>query len=449
MISPEELLAGLNRPLPFADDAEKGLLSCMLQRPDLIPEAPAPEAFYHEANRLVLVTMAAMYATSQHIDPVLLTHRMRDEGSLDKVGGAAAISELFAFVPIPNHWQFYRAIVAEKHALRTVITACASAANQLLNLDGSVTWQDAIAQALATVNEADTLDTSAELPHRPISDILHDVFDKAQERQQNPGAIAGISTGIQGIDSVTGGMQQGRLWTVSAESSEGKSSLARQFIENACALGHAGVIYTYEMMDDEEGARILCSQGSIDSAALKIARLENRYDQDRLTRAMKDVCSWDIAIVDVSGKTIEAITRDIARRRKRLKTGQRLVALIDYTQLCKTAAKTHNREREVAHITATAKQCAKLNKCTIIMPSQENKDGEVRESMAIEQDSDVLIQIRKPVIVEKKKAYQQGDKPQETDWRRELFFRKNRDGEKFKTVKVILNGKHFRFDPAY
>lgn len=450
MMTPEEILASLSTaPMPFSDDAEKGVLSCILQKPALIAEAPMPDAFYHSANREIFLAMLALHASKGILDPVLLTHKMRDEGTLDRAGGAATISELYSFIPIPAHWPHYRKIVAEKHALRTVITACASAASQLLHItDQASSVDDAISNALAEINAIDTLDTNAELPNRPIREILQSVIEKAQERATNPGAIPGISTGIEGIDELTGGLQPGRLWTISAESSEGKSSLGRQMIEYACMLGHAGVIYTYEMMDDEEGARILCSHAKIESNALKFAKLENRYDQERLVRTMRQVSEWNIAIVDVSGKTIETIVRDIARRKKRLPKGSELVALIDYTQLCKTSVKAHNREREVAHITSTAKQCAKMNKCTIIMPSQENKDGEVRESMAIEQDSDVLIQIRKPAAVAKKPAYQQSTN-EEPDWTRELWLKKNRDGEKFRSVKVTLNGKFFRFDPAY
>ena len=41
-LSAEELLASLNRPLPFSDEAEKGVISCLLQDPvERIPETKA------------------------------------------------------------------------------------------------------------------------------------------------------------------------------------------------------------------------------------------------------------------------------------------------------------------------------------------------------------------------------------------------------------------------
>ena len=135
------------------------------------------------------------------------------------------------------------------------------------------------------------------------------------------------------------------------------------------------------------------------------------------------VSEWDMHIIDVAGKTIEQICRDITRRARKLPASKRIVAMIDYIQLCKTAATDKkNREREVAHITATAKQCAKTTGAHIIMPSQQNKDGEVRESMAIEQDADNLIQIQK-VKQQGKKVWQRGeqDEDEKPSWVRKIF----------------------------
>jgi hypothetical protein len=55
--SAEELLASINRALPFSDEAEKGVLSCLLQDPnerlsDCRVTLPAL-AFYHDANRTI------------------------------------------------------------------------------------------------------------------------------------------------------------------------------------------------------------------------------------------------------------------------------------------------------------------------------------------------------------------------------------------------------------
>ena len=51
----------------------------------------------------------------------MVTNVLRDQNLLDKVGGPAAITELFTFVPSPAHYQHYKKIVLDKYLLRQLI----------------------------------------------------------------------------------------------------------------------------------------------------------------------------------------------------------------------------------------------------------------------------------------------------------------------------------------
>lgn len=444
----EDLLASLNKQLPYDDDTEQAILSCLLQRPSLCDEAPHSEIMYHEANRIILTTIIGLFAAGKPIDQISLTHALRNANKLTIVGGPAFISELFTLIPSASNYQYYLTILRDKFAFRQMIGAMAAGIAHLQafqEADG-VSATDAIQHVTKLVCEAVNDDSSADLPCRQIGELLTDVLNGIEERCANPGKIPGISTGFAGFDKYLGGLEDGRLTVIAGESSDGKSCLARQFVESACLQDHVGVIYTYEMRDTEEAGRLICSQAGIDSSNLKHGMLTRVEHQSIGVKTMR-LSKWPISIVDVAGKTIEQICRDIARRSKRLKQGQKLVASIDYIQLCLTS-KTNggNREREVAHITATAKQCAKMTGAHIIMPSQLNEDGKVRESRAIEQDSDNLIIIQKPF--EKQAKAWEKKKEDEPNYDRNLFIKKNRNGERLKIVKATLNGRFFRFDPA-
>lgn len=446
----EELLASLNLPLPFSDEAEKGVISCLLQHPSRCDEAPSPETFYHEANRTVAAMIMAFHGAGKPIDPVLITRALRDQNLLDKVGGASAISELFAFIPMPSYFSHYCDIMREKFAFRQMIGALAAGIAHLQAFQGveGETAADALQHCQKLVCEAVNDDGTPDIPCQPIKDLLFAVIDQAEHHLAHPGMIPGVTTGLPAMDAITGGMESGCLTIIAAESSDGKSSLARQMLEAAAIEGHAVVDYTYEMMPVMEARRLLCSQGRIDSTALKRGLL-SEGQQSTLSVQMAKISRWNISIVDVAGKTIEQICRDLARRAKRLPHGKKLVACIDYIQLCKTSlAGKANREREVAHITATAKQCAKMTGAHIIMPSQVNQEGNVRESMAIEQDADTLVHIIKvkDAATAKKKPWERADEDETPDFRRDLYFKKVRDGERFKKLRVVLTGKHFRFD---
>lgn len=445
----EELLASLNKPLPYSDETEQAILSCLLQRPSLCDEAPHAEMLYHEANRIILSNIIGLFASGKPVDQISLTHSLRNANKLDIVGGPAFISELFTMVPTVSHYQYYLTIVREKFQFRQMIGALAAGIAHLQAFTGAdeVSATDALQHVTKLVCEAVNDDSSADLPFKPIGELLTDVVNGIEDRCANPGRIPGISTGFAGFDKYLGGLEEGRLTVIAGESSDGKSCLARQFVESACLNDHVGVIYTYEMRDTEEAGRLICCQAGVDSGNLKNGML-TRAEQDSVGVKTMRLSKWPISIVDVAGKTIEQICRDIARRSKRLKSGQKLVASIDYIQLCLTAKTSNgNREREVAHITATAKQCAKMTGAHIIMPSQLNEDGKVRESRAIEQDSDNLIIIQKPFEKDKTKAWEK-KKEEEPNYERNLFIKKNRNGERLKIVKATLNGRFFRFDPA-
>lgn len=447
-MSIENDLASLNQALPASCEDERGLLSCILQRPSLIDEAPPPEQCYHEANRVILATLLTMRGLGMPLDdPISLTRMLREAKKLDIVGGPAGISELFTFVPIPAHWPHYLKVVREKFQFRQMIGALAAGIAHLqafTGIDGA-SATDALEHCQKLVCEAVNDDGSSDLEYKPIKELVMQVLEESQTMAETGKKIPGLSTGISAIDAIMGGLEGGCLTVVSAESSDGKSSLCRQMLEAVCEEGHCAVDYTYEMMPSAEARRMLCSQGRIDSKNLKMGLL-TKGEQMALGVQARKISGWDMHIIDAAGKTIEQICRDIARRSKKLPAGKKLVALIDYIQLCKTSAKTSSREREVAHITATAKQCAKMTGAHIIMPSQQNKEGDVRESMAVEQDCDNLIQILKITDTGKKEAWKKDKEAEEPNNKRKVFFKKLRDGERYTYVLMELVGRFFRFE---
>ena len=457
----EELLADINKPLPYSEEAEKGVISSWIQRPDLLDDGGVqPAAFYNEALRTIAVEMMARKAdgklvTSDYgVDVPLFTHHLTTRGLLDRVGGPSALTELFTFVPVPGHYTYYRQILTDCYKRRELMHRLLLGVERLQTMRRTGEDEDlsaVVSEIHTRISDVETDDDSAELPCRPIEAIINTVVEKLEYRNANPGVLPGVSTGIAGLDELTGGMQRGRLWSVLAESSEGKSSLCRQMVEHACSLGHVGVIYTYEMMDDEEAGRMICSQSVVSSTSMKKGSF-SRAEFDGLQEACRKIKSWKISIVDAAGRYIEDIHRDILRRKKRLKEGQELIVMIDYIQLALTRKECNSRQREIAHITGSSKQCAKRAQCTLLMPSQVNKDGEAREAMDIEQDADVVIKVSKPDSKKGRKqpAWKRGQEEDEESEaekaKRFLKLTKNRDGPKGDSVLTRLVGPHFRFE---
>ena len=333
-MTPEDLLSSLDRPLPLDYDAEQSVISCILQNPRLCDELPSIELFYHPVSRMVMTGIVAVIASKLPLDQITLTRALREHGTLDKCGGPFYLSSLVMggeSCAVPSHYPHYLSLISEKFRLRKMILALAEGISQLQAFKASdgVSAASVLDGCQKLVCEAANDDGSEDLPFRSIGEILTSVVDGIEERSANPGKIPGISTGFAGLDKYLGGMEGGRLTIIAGESSDGKSCLARQFVESACIQDHAGVMYTYEMRDDEEGGRLICSQSKVNSNALKYGNL-TRGEQMAVASQVAKISRWPITIIDAAGKTIEQICRDIARRSKKLKQGQKLVASIDY-----------------------------------------------------------------------------------------------------------------------
>lgn len=482
-----ELLATINKPLPQARDSEEQVLAAWMKWPSVLEDPGiSPACFADDSLQTLAKELLAMQAEKRpmfcdgRFDLVLFFNHLEKAGLLDRLRGQAV--DVFSLFPLPSHYTYHRQIVQETSRRRCMIRMLALAVDRLQNFGRTEgeTLDGIVSDLHQHLSELETADEAAELPHRPTPQIVEEVLQKVEDQRQHPGNIPGVSTGFPRLDRLTGGLQPGRLWTVLAESSHGKSMLGRQMLEEAAAQGHAGIIYTYEMMDDEEISRMLCSQGRVSSNHLLLGTL-HESETEALRRAADTVRGWDITVIDVAGRCIEDIHRDIRRRSRRLAEGQHLIAMIDYPQIARVRKRCSNREQEIAFITGETKQCAKAAvRTTIILPSQVNKEGDARESMAIEQDADVKLQILSPDPLLKRgphtsassnanasahfrsrsqplpKPWEQTSAPPPSEttpaedllqqMRRRLYLGKNRGGRRGDSLPVLMKGDIFRFE---
>jgi len=454
--STEDLLASFgNKPLPMDYDAETGVISCLLQKPSLCEELPPLEFFYHPVSRMIFTGIVAVLASKLPLDPITLTRVLREANTLDKCGGAYGISELLlggGVSVLPQHYPHYLFIISEKFRIRQMIRALAAGIAHLqafTEVDG-ISATNALEHCQKLVCEAVNDDGSSDMDFKPMADLMRDVVDQIEERVANPGKLPGITTGFSKLDEFTGGLERGTLTVIAGKPSDGKSILARQICENACMNGYAASIYSVEMTPLQESNRLLCSQAMIDAQQMKMG-IMSRGEMMAISAKIPQISKWDMQIKDAAGSTIERICRDIARRSKKLQPGQELVAEIDYLQICTTSEKdVGNREQEVSHIAKTAKLCAKTTGARIIFPCQLNKQGEARESEAIEQHADNFYIIMDHVSEDepKKKAWEKSEPKEapEHDFA-DLFLKKVRNGIRRVKVNFRRTGRFFRFEP--
>ena len=177
----------------------------------------------------------------------------------------------------------------------------------------------------------------------------------------------------------------------------GKTTLALNIAQNVAVHDKPVAIFSLEMSREEIVSRMLCSTGRIDSQRLRTGRL-NDTDFTKLQTAANVLYKKPVFVDDSPGLTVTEIRAKARRMRRR--PGLSLI-VVDYLQLMQGSG-GENRQQEIANISRSLKNLARELEVPVIACSQLNRSlearedkrprlGDLRESGAIEQDSDVVM----------------------------------------------------------
>ena len=202
------------------------------------------------------------------------------------------------------------------------------------------------------------------------------------------------------IDNITAGLQPSDLIIIAGRPSMGKTSLALGMAEHAAIRANLTVgIFSLEMSKVQLVLRMLSSQASLDSHALRTGQLDRHAEWSQLVDAANRLASAKIFIDDSGGMTVQQM-RGKARRLK-AEHGLDLL-IIDYLQLMQGRSDSESRQQEISDISRSLKALAKELDIPVVALSQlsravENRTdkrpvlSDLRESGAIEQDADVVM----------------------------------------------------------
>lgn len=418
----EEKLASLNRPLPFSGEAETGLLSCILHDPESrlgeckisVPAA----AFYHSAHRKIYEALLEMGDAGIGIDVISLTVRMKERGTLDAVGGAARLSEIATFVPIPAHYPFYRRVLLRKWERRQLIRVAAEIMEdahepeEATEVDGALIAkaQERVFALTSGVEDGDGGEEHSDVVERVLAKVeaqLHDVALIPDDR---------IPTGFTDLDRMCWGWIRGQVVVLAARPSMGKSALADN-IANHVSLGRGHyreyesqrwnhrakkkvMHVNLEMTNDQCVTRELVGGAGLDLKSMRHGMADHTALEKLKNRAL-EIYPAQKRMYDRPGLSIQKL-RAIARVRKK-RHGLDLI-VIDYLQLmCSESNRARqNRQLEVAEISAGLKEMAKELDVVVLVLAQLNRGVEerankkpqlsdLRESGSIEQDADIVL----------------------------------------------------------
>jgi replicative DNA helicase len=429
---------------PHNVEAEESVLGSMLLSKDAIAEVLEllrEDDFYRPAHRTVFRSVLELYGHGDAVDAVTVQEELRRNGSLADIGGAPFLHTLVASVPTAANASYYARIVKEAGVLRRLIDV----GTQIVQL-GFETPQDterAVDIAESLVYQVAQGRVTED--YHSLRDVLTGTLEAIERLHEDHREITGVPTGFPDLDRLTSGLQPSNLIIVAARPAVGKSTMGLDIARHASVkAGVPTVVFSLEMSKTELVQRLMCAECTVDMQRLRTGRMEES-DWTRLTRSLGKLADAPLFIDDSPGTTMMEIRAKCRRLKQRHGLG---LVVVDYLQLMQPSRRFENRQQEVSEISRSLKLLAKELDVPVIAISQLSRQTEarsdrrpmlsdLRESGALEQDSDVVLFIYRDELYDPESA-----RKGEADF----ILAKHRNGPT-DTVTVTFQGQYSRFAP--
>lgn len=425
-------------------DAERALLGAIMLKPETMHDVSVDirtESFFADKHREIYRAIFEIFQKGDPIDLLSVTTRLKQNGQLERVGGASYLTELIENVPAAGNALFYASEVHSKSMLRGLIGAGEDIAE--LGYSNPDNIDATLDQAEKKVYEV-TNQTSAQ-KFVTIGSALTEAWERFEHLSANHEDIRGVPTGFAALDNLLAGLQKSDLVILAARPSMGKTTFALDLARNAAVQYKKSVgIFSLEMSAGQLVDRMLASEAGVDSWKLRTGKLKSDQEFEAVQAAMTRLSEASIHIDDQPGTNI--LKMRSSARRLHNEHGLDLL-IVDYLQLMSpTATKaSDSMVQQVTEISRSLKILARELNVPVLALSQlsravEQRGGrprlsDLRDSGSIEQDADVVMFIHR-----EDKLNKESDRPNIA----EILVEKHRNGPVGK-AELYFDEKHVRF----
>jgi len=432
--------------LPHEPEAEKAVLGAVLLDPSSlleVMEGLRGEEFYLDSHRLIFDACARLRERGDVADLLTVTNRLREEGLLERVGGATYLSSLVDAIPDVANVSHYAAIVHDKAVKRSLIGTAQRILASCTIDHGEA--REAVENAQRDVSRIAEAALTGGPEH--IGVLARHEMEALEASRETGSTLTGVDTGLIRLNELTSGLQRKDLIILAGRPSMGKTSLGINVCAHAALRsGLKVVIFSLEMSTEQLVRRLLSSVARVNQRRLATGYL-SKSDWTKLNMAAQSLQEADIWIDDSPGLTpLELLAK--ARRIKQDR-GVDLV-MVDYLQLMMGGGRFGNRTEEVSAISRSLKATAKDLDVPMLVLSQLSRQpdrrggdhrpqlSDLRESGSIEQDADVVLFILRPAMYD-----------QEVEDQRitQLIVAKQRNGP-VGEIELVFQHEYTRFENA-
>lgn len=407
---------------------EQSLLGAAMIDPESaqqIVEGLGEDDFADPKHQAIWRAMKFLALPGRSVDIVGVHAHLEDTDEAAMVGGIAYLAGLDVYLPSLSSVPDLIRWVKERSVRRKMELAVREAI-------GSDNRPEEVLRALRESTER----LEGELPTTATAAMLCDgaeesIFPPEDERYLT-------STGLIDLDAKIGGFEPGQVWTVAGRPSVGKSALGMHFGLSAAKDGKRVYLATLEMKRAEVVKRAVSSMSGVDHEHIRNGSYWHGEEKS-VKDAAHELDGLGFWVCDGDNHTVQQIINGAAKHKATY--GMELLVL-DYLQLLSPDGAFDRRDLAIADATRRLKVAARDLDCCVIVLSQLNRQVEyrksgrpmladLRESGAVEQDSDGVILIWRP----------EGVSPEVV----ELLVAKNRAGSTG-PVQVYFRSRILRFE---
>lgn len=399
---------------------EKAYLGSLIKEDFLIKDTIIkPHQLEGARHQELLRTLLELSKSGKRIDLIILTTIPK----LEALGGMSYLSELLSFADIERFSDYEESILEEwkEREKRNILT--------LATLND---W--GIEKVIAELDKINELRSN---DHTSITEAM-ELISNAPWQHSEP--VKGASTGIEELNIMLNGWQNGEVTILAARPSMGKTDCLIHFGKEAGWDGYLPLVFSLEMPLKSISSRLIASTGKFNRTKMRNpSALLSEEQKEKWPNVLKKLDETYIQIYDGPGQSVSEM-RSKARKMINQYPYKKPIIFIDYLTLIKPSeVYGGNAHLQITEISKSLKIMARELDCPVICLAQLNRSVEtrqqkrpmmsdIRESGSVEQDADVII------FLYRERYYDN----QSDDDSLELIISKNRNGP-VGSVKVKYN----------
>ncbi len=403
--------------LPHNVEAEAALLGAMMIDNRLVEDVQTKlhsGHFFEAVHGRIYDAILKLADRNMVANPVTLKPMFDADEAMKQLGGPAYLAQLTGSGAALIGARDFASQIYDLALLRELVTVGRDMATRALDTSEASQPREQIEEAeVALYRVAEQGGESGST--KTFVQATRDAVSLAEKAANSTGGLSGITTGLNGLNDRTGGLQRSDLLILAGRPGMGKTALATNIAVNAAkrwlqdrddgiaadkSIGARVGFFSLEMSADQLATRILSQESKIVSEQIRSGKISEREFKD-FARAAQTLEELPLFIDDTPGLTIAALRTRARRMKRRHDIG---LIVVDYLQLLQGSGRNSdgNRVQEISEISRGLKTLAKelevpvvaLSQLSRAVESREDKRpqlADLRESGSIEQDADLVL----------------------------------------------------------